>query len=233
MKSDCPICPQPAPTLRVIDLRGVSVDTCTRCHGHWLDAGELERLAPGWRTEAVQAALPTATRRCRHTRHHVSVTHELCGLCGAPAARCPSCAEFLSQVRTEVCSVDLCGSCHGLWLDANELKALIDWHQRSKRSLVVGAAVVGTAAAAAAAAAALSQVTAGSPERSRAAEVLTASLERAGDAADVVEVGEMLVVTVEAASEGLGSAAGAAVEGANVVGEAVGGLLEVVAGLFH
>ncbi|MCP3165127.1 TFIIB-type zinc ribbon-containing protein [Myxococcus qinghaiensis] len=232
MKSDCPVCTQPAPTLRVIEMRGVPVDTCTRCHGHWLDAGELERLAPGWRTEALRAALPTATRRCRHSRHHVPTTHEQCGLCGAPAARCPSCAKFLSQVRTEVCAVDLCGSCHGLWLDANELKALIDWHQRSQRPLAVGAAVVGTAAAAAAAAA-LSQVTAGSPERSRAAEVLSASLERAGDAADVVEVGEMLGVTVEAASEGLGSAAEAAVEGANLVGDAMGGLLEVVAGLFH
>ncbi|MCK8503659.1 zf-TFIIB domain-containing protein [Myxococcus fulvus] len=230
MERSCPVCPPPAPPLRVIDLRGVPVDTCARCQGHWLDAGELERLAPGWRTEALQAALPSATRRCRHARHHVPAMREECGLCGSPVARCPSCDETLSQVRTEVCAVDVCSRCHGLWLDANELKQLMDWHRRWKRPLVVGLTAAGTTAAAAVA---LSQVAGDTPTRTRVTEVLQSTMEQAAESVDVVELAVGAVDLAGSAAEGVGTAVEAAVEGGEVVSAAVGGLLAVVAGLFQ
>ncbi|QSQ11155.1 TFIIB-type zinc ribbon-containing protein [Myxococcus landrumensis] len=232
MNRHCPICPQPAPTLRVIDIRGVSVDTCPRCIGHWLDAGELERLAPGWKTEAIEAAVPSASRRCRHSRHHVPVTREDCGLCGSPASRCPDCETFLSQVRTEVCAVDLCGYCRGIWLDANELKALVAWHRDTRRPLAVGAAVAGSAAAAAAAAIALAQVSGDSVGESKAAKAVVTTLEHAGHVVDAAELGVEVVDAAGMTLETVGNAVEVAVEGASAISEAVGGVLEAVAGLF-
>ncbi|WP_338870938.1 zf-TFIIB domain-containing protein [Myxococcus stipitatus] len=231
MNRHCPICPQPAPTLRVIDIRGVSVDTCPRCTGHWLDVGELERLAPGWKTEAIEAAMPSASRRCRHSRHHVPPTREACGLCGSPAARCPDCETFLSQVRTEVCAVDLCGHCRGIWLDANELKALTTWYRDNRRSLKVGP-TAGGAAAAAAAAIALAQVTGESAGESKVAKAVVTTLEHAGTAMDVTELGVDVVDAAGITLDSVGNAVEAAVEGASAISEAVGGVLEVVAGLF-
>jgi Zn-finger nucleic acid-binding protein len=51
------------------------------------------------------------------------------------------------MVKTAACSVDVCGGCKGLWLDASELAAL-----RRARPNVVGAVAVGAAAAVATAA---------------------------------------------------------------------------------
>jgi hypothetical protein len=38
-------CPKCGQELQGVDLRGVHVDRCFHCHGTWLDAGELEKLA--------------------------------------------------------------------------------------------------------------------------------------------------------------------------------------------
>lgn len=38
-------CPRCGGTLALKVWRGVSIDTCTSCHGLWLDAGELAMLA--------------------------------------------------------------------------------------------------------------------------------------------------------------------------------------------
>jgi Zn-finger nucleic acid-binding protein len=147
MSLDCPICPhQP---LHGIDVRGVHVDTCERCRGHWLERNELERLVPSWKTASMLALVSSG--RCRQGGHRVLKGQELCGTCGSPAAHCPSCGEWLWHVQTEACAVEVCGRCHGIWLDVDELELLIRRHrsaQGSRRAKVaVGAAVVGAAAA--------------------------------------------------------------------------------------
>src|SRR5437763_9409030 len=38
-------CPKCGMDLHAIVYRGVTIDRCYSCHGTWLDAGELERLA--------------------------------------------------------------------------------------------------------------------------------------------------------------------------------------------
>ncbi|MCP3102074.1 zf-TFIIB domain-containing protein [Myxococcus sp. K15C18031901] len=236
MSIQCPICPQPAPTLRVIEMRGVQVDTCERCYGHWLNAGELDRLAPGWKTDALVTAMHTASRRCRHARHHVPTHRTSCGLCGVEAARCPCCGEYLAKVATEVCAVDFCGKCHGLWLDPNELKALMEWHRSAMRPLAMGAAVMAGGAAAGMAAVALADVAARAPgEHSRVADALASVVERAGDATDALELASDAVDLVDVSSmgESLSAAVEAAAEGGAAVGEAMAVVLEAVAGLFH
>lgn len=228
MSRPCPICREEAP-LRVIQLNGVTVETCDRCQGHWLDSLELERLAPGWRTESLKAALPHAPRRCPHARHRVPAHKMLCGLCGAGVAGCPSCGQFLSQVETKVCAVDVCATCQGIWLDAGELQAL----RRHKQTITP---LTASAAMAAAAAVAVASAAGAAPgPNDRASRVLQAVTDNAGEVAvegvDVaLEVSEL--APMEAISEGVSSAAEVAVEGASAVGEAIGAVLGSVLELF-
>jgi Zn-finger nucleic acid-binding protein len=121
----CPICPNTP--MRDSLHRGVPVNVCDTCHGQWLQAGELEQLAPKWKTETFVAALAGAPGRCTQGGHAIPEGQPRCGPCEAPAVHCPVCrpeAMRLSLVYTPACSVEVCGRCHGLWLDANELAAL-------------------------------------------------------------------------------------------------------------
>jgi hypothetical protein len=40
-------CPKCGGDLKEVTVRNVKVDTCTDCHGMWLDAGELELIGSG------------------------------------------------------------------------------------------------------------------------------------------------------------------------------------------
>ncbi len=39
-------CPKCGAALVAVPYRGIELDKCTRCHGVWLDFGELEQVAP-------------------------------------------------------------------------------------------------------------------------------------------------------------------------------------------
>jgi Zn-finger nucleic acid-binding protein len=217
MSRRCPICPQKP--LRTIQRHGVHLDTCDHCNGHWLEHGELERLVPAWKGDALGAALHDAPRRCPHARHHVPSTREQCGLCGRPAVRCPTCDEPLSQVRMQACAVDVCGPCHGLWLDANELELLSRAPRHSLRPLVGAAAVA--AVTTAALVASQSAVVSGDPVR-------TSLLQDAATGVADVTVDVVAEGAVEAVVSGVGTVAEVAVEGASAVGSAVGEVMGAV-----
>jgi len=204
----CPTCPdQP---LHVLTLRGIHVDQCERCRGQWLEHGELEQLAPGWKTDSLLASLRGAPGRCYKAGHAIPVEQEHCTQCASPRARCPECAEPLSQVKTTACSVDVCGRCRGLWLDSSELVAL-----RRARPNVVGAAAVG-AAAAVATAAVVSSMSGPAPAPGYQSSQVGWQV-----AGDVVEESVELALTSEPGLTG-------AVELGDAVVEAGGGLLEFV-----
>ncbi len=40
-----PLCPKDGSRLMTTDHYGVTVEECPSCHGMWLDAGELEKIA--------------------------------------------------------------------------------------------------------------------------------------------------------------------------------------------
>ncbi|MCP3135951.1 TFIIB-type zinc ribbon-containing protein [Pyxidicoccus xibeiensis] len=229
MSRPCPICQTKTnTTLRTTRVHGVQVDTCDTCKGHWLEHGELERLTSAWKSEALWDALAQAPRRCPHSRHHVAADRTHCGLCGAQTVGCPTCGERLSQVRMEVCAVDVCGQCHGLWLDANELTLLSRAPKSSLRPLVGGVAV----AAATAAALAASQAAAGGPDPVR-SQLRDSGLEVVGAVTETaVEV--VAEVTLEVIVDNAGTVVDVVVDGASTVGSAVGEAMGVVlAGLFE
>ena len=84
-----------------ISVDGVTLDRCGKCGGHWLDHGELAKLAH--REEAVE---PVATITRGSTRF------------------CPKDASPLTEVEFPTQSglkIDVCPECQGIWLDAYEL----------------------------------------------------------------------------------------------------------------
>ncbi len=222
MSRHCPVCPHKP--LRATQVGGVRVDTCDHCKGHWLEHAELERLTPAWKAGVPWEALHDFPRRCPHARHHVPASRDTCGMCGRTVAHCPTCAEPLSQVRMQACAVDVCGRCHGLWLDASELELLRHAPRSSLRPLLGGAAVA--AATAAALATAHSGLAGEGPVQNAARETVT----------DVAEVAVEVVteVAVEGALDSAVSGAGTviefAVEGASAVGSAVGEAMAAILG---
>ncbi len=50
-------CPKCGMDLHAIQFRGVEIDQCFNCHGSWLDAGELEKLATPEHGAVMQSVL--------------------------------------------------------------------------------------------------------------------------------------------------------------------------------
>jgi Zn-finger nucleic acid-binding protein len=107
----CPACKQAAFETRALD-RGLSSNHCTNCHGNWIsgqqywdwlrEKGEnLPETAPG--DQAPQVADSTNAKTC------------------------PSCGRWLVRYKVGhglAFSVEHCGGCDGVWLDAKEWDAL-------------------------------------------------------------------------------------------------------------
>jgi Zn-finger nucleic acid-binding protein len=93
---NCPACRE---QMLEIDDGGVKVDQCLGCLGLWFDAGELE-------TRGVRLGKLVERR---------------------PGGRdCPRCSEPMEIVSAQLVELDCCPRCQGLFLDAGELKLLLD-----------------------------------------------------------------------------------------------------------
>src|SRR5512136_2144797 len=118
----CPNCREP---LLVVELDGVEVDHCLACHGTWLDSGELELLMeraglrPRRWDEALQAAGAgkPGTRRCPRCRRKMCV---------------------ISVGAQPAVAVDRCRSGCGLWLDAGELRTIVQEFAAGESAAVAG-----------------------------------------------------------------------------------------------
>jgi Zn-finger nucleic acid-binding protein len=87
--------------LVTISVEGVSIERCGKCNGHWLQAGELARLAA--RDNSVEPVVSVARDSQR---------------------LCPEDSTPLTEVEFPEHSglkIDVCGQCKGIWLDAYEL----------------------------------------------------------------------------------------------------------------
>ena len=105
----CPKCREP---LVALELEGVEIDRCITCGGTWLDAGELEQITElaGVSPGRLSEALDTATGG-KHGKR-----------------RCPRCGRKLRLViigAEPAVEIDRCPRGDGLWLDADEMQAVI------------------------------------------------------------------------------------------------------------
>ena len=84
-----------------ISVEGICVERCNKCNGHWLDHGELAKLAH--RAEDVE---PTISLSRKSTR--------FCPVDTSPLTE----VEFKQQSGLRI---DVCPVCQGIWLDVHEL----------------------------------------------------------------------------------------------------------------
>lgn len=111
---NCPNCRTP---LSTIDYEGIQIETCRSCGGEWLDSDELLHV-----TRAREARFSPEERRAIAESTTIEgvvlkdVDHDLI---------CPKCGSTSDPVNyggNTGLIIDRCTTCHGIWLDADELE---------------------------------------------------------------------------------------------------------------
>jgi Zn-finger nucleic acid-binding protein len=98
------------------------LDVCPKCHGKWLDEGELERLVlAGTKVRTTASALSSAMEAVERPTFFQVEGADL-------QVECPRCRTTMEKVRFESggaeLTADRCATCKGFWLDAGETGAL-------------------------------------------------------------------------------------------------------------
>ena len=110
LKIVCPRCEVKLHEVEMGPTSKVMLDVCPKCHGLWLDSGELDRLDQSpWANIEELMYYPVDEKR-----NPVS---------------CPKCAVDLDPVSPADFSdvvVDRCANCSGFWLDNGELERMQD-----------------------------------------------------------------------------------------------------------
>ncbi len=105
---DCPRCKNP---LVVLELNNVEIDHCMKCHGIWLDGGELEILLEG---SSEKEKLLSSFRVDKKSKEK--------------PLKCPICGKKMDKIlcgTDESILIDKCKKHHGVWFDKGELEELI------------------------------------------------------------------------------------------------------------
>ena len=113
------LCPVDGARLTEIDMHGVVVDQCPLCRGIWCDRGELEVIVN--RASRALAKL----RRGQTNRKPFQITNPAMREPGVMRS-CPTDGAGLVHRERHGIAVDLCPLCLGIWLDKDELQAIIN-----------------------------------------------------------------------------------------------------------
>jgi Zn-finger nucleic acid-binding protein len=111
-----PLCPKCDERLFLVYLRDTEFDACPKCHGVWLDAGEIEAIMRETGATPDDAVL-------RSFDHPGKPPHGVKQLC-------PRCDTLLEEVSPDcpgggTLVLDRCPKKHGVWFDAGELMRLL------------------------------------------------------------------------------------------------------------
>lgn len=108
-------CPQCNSKLQVESYEGVEIDRCSNCSGVFLDKGELIQIV----TTIEETFEKEVVQETIHNSFAGVPKEEV-----ARKVSCPSCHEDMNPRNFDYQSgiiIDMCGHCHGVWLDSNEL----------------------------------------------------------------------------------------------------------------
>ena len=116
-------CPRDGTQLRRVIVAGIELDKCHKCDGIWCDRGEMARL----RDTKLTGVEELLEQKYGNPAYQESATqgHMLCPRC--EEARLQEYRyTYVNPVR-----VDRCEQCFGVWLDDEELNAIV----REKKEL--------------------------------------------------------------------------------------------------
>ena len=130
----CPRCKGPLKHVE-LDRAAVHVEQCSHCHGCFArteDFSELVRREEAGQAVDLSPFVPLAPGR------------ELPRQALLDAVQCPHCRREMDRVRfahRASIVVDVCLGAHGIWLDAGELVAIVNFvKQRKEGNVIAGAA---------------------------------------------------------------------------------------------
>lgn len=101
------VCPRDATRLAIREWGGASFGSCERCRGVWIGAQELQRLSS--RLASPPGSYPAG-------QIEILEDTALCSCAGQP---------LMNRIVRDEMSIDVCPSCHAIWLDAGELQCLL------------------------------------------------------------------------------------------------------------
>lgn len=104
-------CPKCRADMEQVNYEGTEIDRCTICNGIWFDAGEIEIL----RDKQAAAAIDIGDEKTGKESNVID------------RYQCPRCSGAMVRVvdpRQTHIWYETCGSCHGSYLDAGELRDL-------------------------------------------------------------------------------------------------------------
>jgi Zn-finger nucleic acid-binding protein len=118
-------CPVDRRTLEDVCYEGsVRVDRCPRCHGMWLDEGELEAIEHTiYHTTLLEASsIETEELAVAFAKHKAD----------APLS-CPRCQKGMTRREygySSLVLIDTCPACMGIWLDGGEIDLIERFFER-------------------------------------------------------------------------------------------------------
>jgi Zn-finger nucleic acid-binding protein len=105
--------------LQTINYEGLSIETCSKCHGEWLDDAELGKIV---RIREVKFD-PDERRAIAESTTITGVVLEDVDR----ALKCPKCSGTTNAVNyggNTGIIIDRCTTCRGIWLDGLELEKI-------------------------------------------------------------------------------------------------------------
>ena len=104
-KVDCPRCWKEMMRHKVkVFGPGIDIDICPKCQGVWLDTDELGKLLKD-------------RKLTNYLTKHIGTKTE-------SKLVCPRCGGLMDLETADDVEVDVCLTCHGVWLDEGELDSL-------------------------------------------------------------------------------------------------------------
>jgi len=106
------LCPKCSGAIETVRYEDVEVDRCTQCSGLWFDELELNKVRGPRAATAVDTGDPKAGRRMNQK-----------GSFNCPRCQGPTMLRMVDLDQPHIWYEE-CTVCHGVWLDAGELRDL-------------------------------------------------------------------------------------------------------------
>ncbi len=112
-------CPRDGTHLAKVVVDGVELDKCHKCDGIWCDRGEMEQL----RDRKISDVEELLEQKYGSPSFHEDTTdgHMRCPRCGDDARLIEYTVSYGKTVK-----IDRCQKCFGVWLDDQELNAIVE-----------------------------------------------------------------------------------------------------------